>query len=209
MACNRDSSRPRVALVTGAAGRIGRGVVNRLASAGWRVAGIDRQANHAELSVQADVTDRTAVSDAVAYVLNRWGMIELLVTAAADYRRAVIGEMSLARWQRMLDVWLGGTANACAAVLPKMIEAGRGCIVVLTADVRPGGRGQTYIAAASGTLAAFVKSLGSEVAGSGICANCLAVKTSVNPDWVAETICFLADEGRYYAGQVMYLGSDF
>jgi 2-hydroxycyclohexanecarboxyl-CoA dehydrogenase len=205
----KDCSRPRVALVTGAAGRIGRGVVNRLAAAGWRVAGVDRRAHHAELSIQADVTDRTAVLDAVAVVLNRWGMIDLLVTAAADYRRAVIGEMSLARWQMMLDVWLGGTTNACTAVLPKMIAAGRGCIVVLAADVRTGGRGQTYIAAASGTLAAFVKSLGSEVAGSGICVNCLAVKPSIRPDWVAGTICFLADEGRYYAGQVMFPGSDF
>jgi 2-hydroxycyclohexanecarboxyl-CoA dehydrogenase len=208
MASDKDSSRPRVALVTGAAGKIGRAVVKRLASAGWRVAGIDPKANYAEISIQADVADRTAVWDAVAAVAGRWGMIELLVTAAADYRQAMIGEMSLLRWQRMLDIWLGGTANACAAVLPKMVEAGRGCIVVLAADVRPGGQGQTYVAAASGTLAAFVKSLGSEVAAGGVRVNCLAVKHSINPDWVAETICFLADEGRYYAGQVMFPGSD-
>jgi 2-hydroxycyclohexanecarboxyl-CoA dehydrogenase len=209
MASDKESLRPRVALVTGAGGRIGQGVVKRLASAGWRVAGIDRRANNAELSFEADVTSRTAVLDAVAVVLDRWGMIDLLVTAAADYRRAVIGEMSLARWQRMLDVWLGGTANACAAVLPKMVAAGSGCIVVLGADVGPGGKGQTYIAAASGTLAAFVKSLGSEAAADGVCVNCLAVKPSINPAWVAETVCFLADEGRYFAGQVMFPGSDF
>ena len=140
MASDKDSFRPRVALVTGAAGKIGRAVVKRLVSAGWRVAGIDRKANHAELSIQADAVDRTAVLDAVAAVAQRWGMIELLVTAAADYRQDKIGEMSLPRWQRMLGIWLGGTANACAAVLPKMVEAGRGCIVVLAADVCAGGQ---------------------------------------------------------------------
>lgn len=206
MDSDKDIIKPRVALVTGAAGRIGHGVVKRLASAGWRVAGIDRKANPAELSIAADVASRTAVLDAVAAVLDRWGMIDLLVTAAADYRRAEIGAMSPARWQRMLGIWLGGTANACAAVLPKMVEAGSGCIVALAADVGPGGRGQTYIAAASGTLAAFVKSLGSEVAADGVCVNCLAVKASINPDRVAETVCFLADEGRYFAGQVMLPG---
>lgn len=209
MASDKDSCRPRVAVVTGAAGKIGRAVVERLASAGWKVAGIDRKANNADLSIQADVADRTAVLDAVAAVADRWSMIELLVTAAADYRQAMIGEMSLPSWQRMLDIWLGGTANACAAVLPGMVEAGHGCIVVLAADVRPGSQGQTYIAAASGTLAAFVKSLGSEVAADGVCVNCLAVRPSINPAWVAETICFLADEGQYYAGQVMFAGSDF
>lgn len=208
MASVKKKSRPRVALVTGAGGRIGHAVVKRLTADGWKVAGIDRRVNNAELSIQADVASRTAVLDAVAAVANRWGMIELLVTAAADYRQELIGEMSLPRWQRMLGVWLGGTANACAAVLPKMVEAGNGCIVAMAADVRPGGKGQTYIAAASGTLAAFVKSLGSEVAADGVCVNCLAVKPSINPDWVAETVCFLADDGHYYTGQVMFPGSD-
>jgi 2-hydroxycyclohexanecarboxyl-CoA dehydrogenase len=209
MASDKKSSSPRVALVTGAGGRIGRAVVKRLTAAGWKVAGIDRKANNAELSIQADVASRTAVLDAVAVVADRWGMIELLVTTAADYRKDLIGEMPLPRWKRMLGVWLGGTANACAAVLPNMVEAGRGCIVALAADVRPGGKGQTYIAAASGTLAAFVKSLGSEVAADGVCVNCLALKPKINPDWVADTVCFLADDGQYYAGQVMFPGSDF
>jgi len=208
MASVKKKSRPRVALVTGAGGRIGHAVVKRLTADGWKVAGIDRRVNNAELSIQADVASRTAVLDAVAAVANRWGMIELLVTAAADYRQELIGEMSLPRWQMMLGVWLGGTVNACAAVLPKMVEAGHGCIVAMAADVRPGGKGQTYIAAASGTLAAFVKSLGSEVAADGVCVNCLAVKPSINPDWVAETVCFLADDGQYYAGQVMFPGSN-
>lgn len=206
MASNKNSLAPRVALVTGAAGRIGQAVVKQLAAAGWKVAGIDRKANPAELSIEADVASRTAVQEAAAVVSERWGRIELLVTAAADYRQAVIGEMSLAHWQRMLGVWLGGTANACAAVLPKMVEARCGCIVALAADVGPGGKGQTYIAAASGTLAAFIKSLSCEVAADGVCVNCLAVKPAIDPAWVAETVCFLADEGRYYAGQVMFTG---
>jgi 3-oxoacyl-[acyl-carrier protein] reductase len=207
MKSDNESPRSRVALVTGAAGRIGRGVAAGLAAAGWKVAGIDRRASYAELSIQADVRSRTAVADAAAVVADRWGRIELLVTAAADCSQAGIGQMSPARWQKMLDLWLGGTANACAAVLPEMVLAGFGSIVVLTADVGSGGKGQTYVAAASGTLTAFVKSLGIEMADRGVCVNCLALKPGVNPEWVAGTVRFLADEGRFYAGQVMSFGS--
>ena len=205
MASDKDNPPLRVALVTGAAGNLGQAVVKRLASTGWKVAGIDLKANNAELSIRADVTERSAMSDAVAVVAGRWAAPELLVTAAADYRQVPFGHMTQPRWQRMLNVWLGGTANACAAVVPNMVAAGGGCVVALAADVRPGGQGQTYIAAASGTLAAFVKSLASEVAAEGVCVNCLAVKPPVNPDWVAKTICFLANEGQYYAGQVMFI----
>jgi NAD(P)-dependent dehydrogenase (short-subunit alcohol dehydrogenase family) len=208
MNSDHESYRSRVALVTGAAGGIGRAVAAGLAAAGWKVAGIDRRTSPAELSIQADGRSRTAVAEAAAAVADRWGRIELLVTAAADYKQAGIGEMSLMRWQKMLDVWLGGTANACAAVLPGMVRAGCGSVVVLAADIGYGGNGRTYVAAASGTLTAFVKSLGIEMAAYGVCVNCLALKPGVNPEWVAGTVRFLADEGRFYAGQVISFGSD-
>jgi len=143
MKSDKESHRSRVALVTGAAGKIGRAVVASLAAAGWKVAGIDRRTSHAELPIQADVRNRSAVAEAAAAVADRWGEIELLVTATADRKHAGFGEMSPARWQEMLDLWLGGTVNACAAVLPGMVRAGFGSVVILTADTGSGGSGQT------------------------------------------------------------------
>jgi len=198
-----SKSIPRVALVTGAAGSIGRTVVGRMGREGWKVAGVDLNPADADLFIAADVTDRAAMQAAAARVTDELGPIGLLVTAAADHEKVAFGEMALARWQRMLEVWLGGTANACAAVVPRMIEAGCGKVVLLSADLSRQGKQHSYVAAASGTVMAFAKSFGCEVASDGVCVNCLAIQPPVNPDWVAHTVSFLANEGQYYAGQVI------
>ena len=38
--------------------------------------------------------------------------------------------------------------------------------------------------------------------------NCLAASPPVNPEWFARTVNFLANDGQYYAGQVMFLSSE-
>ena len=194
---------PRVAVVTGAAGSVGRAVAGRLGKEGWKVAGIDLNRAIVDLFLPVDVTSRAALEEAAARIADELGSIGLLVTAAGDYEKKAIGEMTLARWQRMLDVWLGGTTNACAAVVPQMIDAGCGTVVLLSADLSSQGKQNSYIAAASGTVIAFAKSFGCEVASNGVCVNCLAIQPSVNPERVAQTVSFLANEGQYYAGQVI------
>ena len=204
----KSNSPPRVALVTGAAGSIGSSVVKRLSHEGWKVAGIDLKKADAELFLAADVTDRAAMKEVAARIADELGPIGLLVTAAGDYKKDAIGDMALTRWQRMLDVWLGGTTNACAAVVPQMIEAGCGTVVLLSSDLSSHGTQNTYAAAASGTVIAFAKSFGCEVAADGVCVNCLATRPPVNPEWVAQSVSFLVNDGHYYAGQVMFLNSD-
>ena len=202
------SSIPRVAMVTGAAGSIGSSVVKRLSSEGWKVAGVDLNSGNADLFLPVDVTDRAAMEEAAARIADELGPVGLLVTAVGDHEKVAMGEMVLARWQRMLDVWLGGTTNACAAVVPQMIEAGCGTVVLLSSDLSSHGTQNIYVAAASGTVIAFAKSFGCEVAADGVCVNCLATRPPVNPEWVAQTVSFLASDGHYYAGQVMFLSSD-
>lgn len=205
---NVNDTGPRVAIVTGAAGTIGGAVVRRLADDGWRVAGIDLKKCDAELSLRVDVSDRNAMLNAADEVAKTFGHTELLMTAAADFEKIPFGDMALSRWQRMLDVWLGGTANACAAVVPQMIKAGCGTAVLLSAVSGPRERKNSYIAAASGSVVAFAKSLGCEVAADGVCVNCVAIQPPANAEWVARMTSFLANDGQYYAGQVMFLNSD-
>jgi NADP-dependent 3-hydroxy acid dehydrogenase YdfG len=201
----KNNSAPSVAMVTGAAGTIGSAVVRRLGNEGWKVAGIDLNRANADLFLPVDVTDRAAMQEAAAQIADELGPIELLVTAAGDYEKIAMGEMALLRWQRMLDVWLGGTTNACAAVVPQMIKAGFGTVVLLSTDFRAAGKGHTYIAAASNTVIAFAKSFGCEVAAAGVRVNCIAVRPPANHEWVAGAVNFLAKEGQYYAGQVMFI----
>jgi NAD(P)-dependent dehydrogenase (short-subunit alcohol dehydrogenase family) len=194
----------RVAMVTGAAGTIGDTVVKRLIAEGWGVAGVDLKPSKADLSLSVDVTDRVAMIEAANQVTEKLGAIELLVTAVTDFERAPIGAMEPDRWQRMLEVWLGGTTNACAAVVPAMVKKGYGSVVTLSANFTPAEPGYTYVAAASGTVIAFAKSFGCEVAPHNVRVNCLAPRLPLNPDRVASTVKFLVNDGDYYVSQVFF-----
>jgi len=152
-----------------------------------------------------DLTNRVAMAEAAAQVTERLGSIELLMTAAEAYEAAPIGEIEADRWQRLLDVWLGGTVNACAAVLPNMLKAGCGTIVTLSVDLTQNSESEAYYAAATGTITGFTKSLALEVAAAGVRVNCIAPRRPVSLEGVAETVVFLATEGDFYVGQILFL----
>ncbi len=204
MANDKSSNAPRVALLTGAAGTIGSAVIRWMIADGWRVAGVDLKQSEANLSLCFDVTERTAMIEAANQVTEKLGSIDLLVTAATDFEKAPIGAMEPDRWQRMLDVWLGGTANACAAVVPTMVKKGCGSVVTLSVNFSQAEPGYTYVAAASGTVVAFAKSFGCEVAPHNVKVNCIAPRLPLNPDRVASTVKFLVNDGDYYVSQVFF-----
>jgi 2-hydroxycyclohexanecarboxyl-CoA dehydrogenase len=195
---------PPVALVTGAAGKIGSAITNLMMADGWKVAGLDLKQSKADLSLCCDVTERDATIEAVKQVEDELGSIDLLVTSAVDFEKASFGAMEPVRWQRMLDVWLGGTANACAAVVPAMLKRGDGSVVTLSVDFSQPEAGYTYVAAASGTVVAFAKSFGCEVAPHNVRVNCIAPRLPLDADQVASTVRFLVDDGSYYVSQVFF-----
>lgn len=190
---------PAVAVVTGAAGRIGAAVVARLEREGFRVAGIDLRPSPGTLSLVADVTDRSQVEATVAQAVARLGPVSVLVTAAGDSATRPFGTMDDGAWDRLLHVHLGGTRNACAAVLPAMLAAGRGTVVTLASREAVDGAGDVYRAAATGTVLAFTKSLAVEVAPGGVRMNCVA---GGSPGAIADTVAFLVRDGGFYVGQV-------
>lgn len=191
-----------VAFITGAAGAIGSAVARRLSKDGWKIAGLDLRRSSVELAFQVDVTDLAAMVGAVAETNRQLGPISLLVTAAGIFESASMGGISLDRWRRLLNVWLGGTRNACAAVLPQMIEAGQGTVITLSAGPGNSTCFNSYYAAATGTITGFMKSLALEVAGFGICVNCIAPEYPADAEGVSATVAFLAEAGDYYIGQV-------
>jgi NAD(P)-dependent dehydrogenase (short-subunit alcohol dehydrogenase family) len=71
-----------VAVITGAASGIGRACAGVMRRAGWRTAGIDLNPSDTDLPRQADVSDRAAVASAIDQIAERFGRIDLLVTAA-------------------------------------------------------------------------------------------------------------------------------
>lgn len=220
-------SQGEVALVTGAASGIGAAVASRLAATGWKVCGLDLDASGTDLPLTSDVSDRAAVRRAAERATQELGPVSLLVTAAGFHEFAPVDEIEAGRWRRMLAVHLGGTYNACVAVLPAMLRAGRGTIVTISSELAlAGGEGDAHYAAAKGAIIGFTKSLAVEVASRGVRVNCVApgptdtpllaapwrdpgyvealpLRRLVRPEEVAEAVLFLAEEGDYFCGQVL------
>jgi 3-oxoacyl-[acyl-carrier protein] reductase len=166
-----------VALITGAAGGLGRALVAEFARQGWRVvAACHRQPAQPETDtvwpLPLDVTDRAQVTTAVARVLQRWGAIRLLVNNAGLTADQPVWQMSEADWDSVLAVNLKGAFLCSQAVLPAMMQQGDGQIInVASFSARQGARGQANYAAAKAGLLGLTQSLAKEVGASNVRVN--------------------------------------
>lgn len=158
-----------VLLVTGGANGIGAGAAAGFAAAGGTVVVFDLAEPAAPVPgaeyVRVDVSDRAAVLAAVADVLSRHGRVDGLIAAAAVQPRVDVVDTPEEVWRQTLAVNLDGVVWCCQAVLPAMIAARRGSIIVFASGLAHMGRAQAAAYAASkGALISYAKSLAAEVA---------------------------------------------
>ena len=189
MATGRD--RPldgKVALITGAARRIGRATALALAGQGaaivvnTRSAREEAEAVAAEIEVLggqalvqiADVTDEDAVQAMVDATLARFGRLDILINNAADRKRTPLTEISLAEWHHVTRIIVDGAFLCARACLPPMIAAGGGTIVNIGgASAHAGARERAHVATAKAALVGLTKAIAVEFADRGITANCV------------------------------------
>lgn len=185
----------RVALVTGAAGGIGREIAGSLAERGAAVALLDRDvpalwqgadelsdAGHRTLAVAADVTSSTAVDAAVAKVETDLGPITFLVNAAGVLHVGPANELSDEDWDITLAVNAGGVFRVCRAVTQRMIPRRSGSIVTVASNAAGTARiGMSAYAASKAAVTAFTKCLGLELACYGIRCNIVAPGSTDTP----------------------------
>jgi 3-oxoacyl-[acyl-carrier protein] reductase len=136
-----------VALVTGASRGIGREIAIALARKGTAVGLVARDASALEgvraecgpkaVIATADVTSGSQVRSAVAAVRDALGPIDLLVNNAGriESSEVPLWEADPDEWWAVVETDLRGPFLFCHAVLPEMVELGRGRIVNLTSGV--------------------------------------------------------------------------
>jgi len=168
----------RIALVTGGAGAIGAAVCRALAAQGRRVAvaDLDGAGGIAEelggLGVAMDVTSAGSVARALGEVRARLGPVAIFVSCAGWDEMRPFVETDEAFQARVLEINLAGPIRVTRAVLPDMIAAGFGRIVLVASDAgRVGSSGEAIYAGAKGGLIAFAKSVAREAVRHAITAN--------------------------------------
>jgi 3-oxoacyl-[acyl-carrier protein] reductase len=157
----------RVAIVTGAAGGFGTAIAERLRTEGFEVAGGDLP--------QLEVTAAPSVDAFVARVLERHGRLDVLVNnAGVAGPTAPVEEYPVEVWRRVLDVNLTGTFLCTRRCIAPMRAGGYGRIVnVASIAGKEGNAGMSAYSASKAGVIAFTKSVGKELAQSGILVNCV------------------------------------
>jgi 3-oxoacyl-[acyl-carrier protein] reductase len=169
----------QVALVTGGGRGIGRLIAHELTDAGMRVAVSARSADQVEatareiggLAVTADVSRQEDVEAMVATSERELGPIDLLVNnAGVAASPALPWEEEPADWWHVFEINVLGAYLCCRAVLPGMVERGRGRIVNTGsgASYLPFGGGPTSYGASKAALGRFGELLAHQVADRGI-----------------------------------------
>ena len=225
----------KTVLITGAAVGIGRACAIQFAKAGAKVVLVDcnpaalaategeiREITENVRSYACDVTDYTAVTEAVQDARAHFGSIDILVNNAGIWRdRSSFRDVDITLWKKYIDVNLMGTVYFTKAVLDGMLENGFGRIInVASVAGVYGNRNMAHYSATKGAVISFTRALAKEVADKGITVNAVSpgsVSPSDNPDLDyhqpselsfsgrtgtgrenADLICFLASENAAY-----------
>ncbi len=181
------SLRGRVAVVTGAASGIGRGIAEHLLDGGMKVALLDRDESVLELAaamgretgsvvgLEVDVGRHASVQEAFAQVQGQLGPPWLLVNSAGVYASGPTVELTEADWNRVLAVDLTGVFLCSQAALRSMLARGGGRIVTISSIAgRIARPNQIAYCAAKAGADHFTRCLAIEVAAKGVTVNSVA-----------------------------------
>jgi 2-dehydro-3-deoxy-L-rhamnonate dehydrogenase (NAD+) len=177
----------RVAVITGGARGIGYAAARRALQSGaavslWDVDGDKAVSACHELSAfgtvsaqQVELTDDGSVQAAGAATIETYGRIDILVNnAGITGGNGLTWELDPDVWRRVIDVNLVGCFLTCRAVIPHMIAGGYGRIVNIASIAgKEGNPNASHYSASKAGLIGFTKSLGKELAGRNILANCI------------------------------------
>lgn len=213
----------RIAVVTGAAGRIGRSLAEKLCAEGVAVALADLAADKAETvaatlrekggnarAYALDVQASESVKAMAEQVLADFGRVDILVNNAGVWLPSLLSETSEEQWLRMIDINLNGTFRVTRAFLPSMLKNGYGRIIQLGSIAGEVGLPcyAGYSAAKAGVIM-LTKVMAMELAKKNITVNCVSPgmigeSTGTTPyTWIGRW-----GRGEEVADLLLFLASD-
>lgn len=180
---------------------------------------------------EGDITKEETSERLISNTIKKYGKVDVLVNSAGISTPALLKDMSVSNWDRMLDVNLKSVFLTTKLAVPSMVSQGFGRIINISSQVgQKGSVEHSHYAAAKAGVIAFTKSVAMELGEYGITANCIApgpIETQlmgeVSEKWknekmkelviprfgkaeeVAPTAVFLASspDGNLYTGQTL------
>ena len=184
-----SASTSRTALVTGGLSGLGAATVTRLREEGIKVFTVDI-ADGADF--QMDVTD----FEAVAKLPSQLPRIDILVTSAGIVGPNIpLLQTEEQQWKQVFDINVLGTASFIKAFAPAMVENGWGRIVTFASmAAKDGNPNLSIYSATKAAVVALTKSVGKELATTGVLVNTVApavIETPMNKDTSDEVLARL------------------
>jgi 3-oxoacyl-[acyl-carrier protein] reductase len=201
-------SRPRVALITGGGRGLGFSCARRLSQEGVRCALVDvngdlviraaEELGAPHIGVVADVTHRDQITAAFA-LAEKLGPVNVIVNSAGiTGTTRPSWEMDIDEVRRVMKVNFMGTFLTCVAGIPSMIKQGWGRIINIASIAgKEGNPNLATYSASKGAVIAFTKSLGKELATTGVLVHAIApavIETEMNKSVSAETLAYMVSK---------------
>lgn len=176
-----------VAVVTGAAGELGRAICQRLYEDGLHIVAVDINLSAIEalaqslslssdqrvLAIKADMGDERSITAMVDQVADIFGRIDVVVNNAAINLRGSIYDFNPEHWDKMMAVNLRGPALLCQKVAPHWIKQQSGRVINIVSRCWVAGGPPAYVACKAG-LVGLTRSMARELAPHNVTVNAIA-----------------------------------
>ena len=175
----------KVVIITGAGSGIGKETAKRMINNGAKVAlwdyneetikKIQNSLGKNSIAINVDVSNELSVKKAANIVRNKLGTPEILVNCAGVAGdNATVEKTEVDEWRRVININLTGTFICCKEIVSDMLKNNYGRIVnIASVAGKEGNPNAAHYSASKSGVITFTRSLGKELANSGILVNCI------------------------------------